>query len=125
MTTNGTLLEHFAHDLKKAGLNRINISLDTINPEKFKDITRKGNLEDVFRGIEAAKKAELLPIKINCVIKKSKFEQDAQEVAQFCKENGLKIRYIKQMELSSGSFSIVDCSGVMPDGLIFNIPENN
>lgn len=108
MTTNGTLLDRFAGDLKKAGLHRINISLDTINPEKFHDITRKGNLEDVFRGIEAAKKAGLDPIKINCVIKQSKKEQDAIEVAEFCKANGLKIRYIKQMNLASGNFSVVE-----------------
>lgn len=108
MTTNGTLLEKFAQDLKNAGLHRINISLDTVNPQKFTDITRKGNINDVFRGIEAAKKARLTPIKINCVIKESKLEEDAQEVAKYCKENNLKIRYIKQMELSEGSFSIVD-----------------
>jgi GTP 3',8-cyclase len=108
MTTNGTLLEHYADDLKKAGLHRVNISLDTIDPEKFHDITRKGNINDVYRGIAAAKKANLNPIKINCVIKDSKFEQNAQEVAQFCKENGLQIRYIKQMDLAEGSFSVVD-----------------
>ena len=108
MTTNGTLLEYFAEDIKKAGLHRINISLDTVNPEKFHEITRKGNLEDVFRGIETAKKAGLTPIKINCVIKESKTEQDALEVAEFCKANDLKIRYIKQMELAKGTFSIVD-----------------
>jgi GTP 3',8-cyclase len=108
MTTNGTLLENFASDLKNAGLHRINISLDTINPERFNQITRKGNLDDALKGIEAAKKADLNPIKINCVIKESKLEPDAQEVAAFCKDNNLKIRYIHQMDLVSGNFSIVE-----------------
>ncbi|TFG41627.1 MAG: radical SAM protein, partial [Bacteroidia bacterium] len=94
MTTNGTLLEQFAGDLRNAGLQRINISLDTVDPEKYTFITRKGNLNDVFSGIEAAKKANLVPIKINCVIRDSKSEKDAMEVAEFCRSNGLELRYI-------------------------------
>lgn len=108
MTTNGTLLDQFANDLHKAGLQRINVSLDTIDPEKYADITRKGNLNDVFKGIEAAKKANLVPIKINCVIKKSKSEKDAMEVAEFCKSNDLELRYIREMDLVKGTFSTVD-----------------
>jgi cyclic pyranopterin phosphate synthase len=108
MTTNGTLLEHFANDLKSASLQRINISLDTVDPEKYSYITRTGNLNDVFKGIEAAKKANLLPVKINCVIKKSKEEADARAVASFCKSNGLQLRYIRQMDLAKGSFSTVE-----------------
>ena len=108
MTTNGTLLEHFADDLHKAGLQRINISLDTVDPEKYSHITRTGNLNDVFKGIEAAKKANLLPVKINCVIKESKKEADARAVASFCKSNGLQLRYIREMDLAKGSFSTVE-----------------
>jgi GTP 3',8-cyclase len=108
MTTNGTLLDQFADDLHKAGLQRINISLDTIDPEKYADITRKGNLNDVFKGIDAAKKANLVPIKINCVIKESKSEKDAMEVTEFCKSNDLELRYIKEMDLAKGTFSTVD-----------------
>ena len=108
MTTNGTLLEHFANDLKSASLQRINISLDTVDPEKYSYITRTGNLNDVFKGIEAAKKANLLPVKINCVIKESKEEADARAVASFCKSNGLQLRYIRQMDLAKGSFSTVE-----------------
>ncbi len=108
MTTNGTLLDQFAAELHKAGLQRINISLDTIDPEKYADITRKGNLNDVFKGIEAAKKANLVPIKINCVIKESKSEKDAMEVAEFCKSNDLELRYIREMDLAKGTFSTVD-----------------
>jgi len=107
MTTNGTMLPEFAEDLKKAGLDRVNISLDTVDHEKYAFITRKGNLDDVFRGIKAAKKAGLDPVKINCVIKKSELEKDAVEVGEFCRANGLEIRYIKEMDLERGTFSTV------------------
>jgi len=69
MTTNGILLKQFAGDLSKAGLHRVNISLDTINPEKYRQITRGGELEQVFSGIHAAKEAGISPIRINCVVK--------------------------------------------------------
>lgn len=108
MTTNGTLLRQYAGELRDAGLHRVNISLDTIDPEKFKLITRSGNLNDVFEGIDAAKRAGLLPVKINCVIKDSKEEEEAVAVARFCTENDLEIRYIRQMDLVNGHFSIVD-----------------
>ncbi|NOQ24637.1 MAG: radical SAM protein [Bacteroidales bacterium] len=108
MTTNAIRLDKFADDLAKAGLQRVNISLDTMNPEKFKQITRGGDIQKVFDGIRAAKKAGLEPIKINCVIKDDNQEPDAVEVAKYCKENGLHIRYIKEMDLEKGEFSIVD-----------------
>lgn len=108
MTTNGIVLDKFAQPLADAGLHRVNISLDTLNPKRYKEITRLGNINDVFRGIEAAKKAGLLPIKINCVIKKSHDEPDAQDVAKFCKENDLQIRFIHEMDLETGEFSIVE-----------------
>lgn len=108
MTTNGTLLKNFAGDLKKAGLHRVNISLDTIDPERFRSITRYGNVNDVFEGIEASKKAGLDPVKINCVIEKSKDEDSAREVADYCRLNKLQIRYIMQMDLVKGHFSTVD-----------------
>lgn len=108
MTTNAIRLDKFANELAKAGLQRVNISLDTINPEKFKQITRGGDIQKVFDGIQAAKKAGLEPIKVNCVIKDNNQEPDAIEVAKYCKENGLHIRYIKEMDLEKGEFSIVD-----------------
>jgi GTP 3',8-cyclase len=108
MTSNGVLLEQFAADLHKAGLQRINVSLDTVDPEKYAFITRTGNLKDVLKGIEAANKANLAPVKINCVIKKSKEEVDARAVSLFCKSNGLELRYINEMDLVKGSFSTVE-----------------
>jgi GTP 3',8-cyclase len=108
MTTNGVLLKEFAGDLKTAGLHRVNISLDTTDPEKFEYITRGGNLNDVFEGIAAAKKAGLVPVKINCVISKSKDEEDARQITDFCLQNSLDIRYIHQMDLVNGHFSTVE-----------------
>jgi cyclic pyranopterin phosphate synthase len=108
MTTNGTLLKQFARELKSSGLHRVNISLDTVNPEKFTVLTRTGKLQDVFDGISAARDAGLFPVKINCVIKETKEEDDAREVLRFCKDNDLEIRFIHQMDLISGHFSIVD-----------------
>lgn len=108
MTTNGTLLEQFAKPLKEAGLKRVNISLDTIDPEKYSDLTRGGSVESVFSGIKAAQNAGFDPIKINCVIMKSTDEPDALAVKQFAKENGLGIRFIHQMDLQTGEFSKVE-----------------
>ena len=108
MTTNGILLAQFAKSLKEAGLNRVNISLDTISPSHYKKITRGGDIRRVFDGIRAAKEAGLQPVKINCVIFKNSNEPDAREVAAFCKENDLQIRFIHQMNLQTGEFSIVE-----------------
>jgi len=107
MTTNAILLEKYADDLAKAGLHRVNISLDTLNPDKFRQVTRGGDIQKVFDGIKAAKKAGLEPIKINCVIKENNNEPDAVDVANFCKENGLHVRFIKEMDLEKGEFSVV------------------
>ncbi|MFC2097496.1 GTP 3',8-cyclase MoaA [Bacteroidota bacterium] len=108
LTTNGMLLDEYAEDLKKAGLNRVNISLDSVYPEKFRKITRGGDINLVFKGIKAAEKAGLLPVKINCVVLNSSLEKDAKEVAKYCKLNSLELRYIHQMDLQTGKFSIVE-----------------
>ncbi len=83
MTTNGVFLDKYADDLIEAGLQRVNISLDTVDPEKYKQITRVGNVQKVFDGIKAAKKAGLKPIKINCVIQNSSLEPHAVDVAKY------------------------------------------
>ena len=108
MTTNGTLLKDFAGDLKKAGLDRINISLDTTDPGKFKEMTRGGNISDVFEGIEAAVNAGLTPVKINCVIRETREEDDARAIADFCRRKELQVRFIHQMDLVKGHFTVVD-----------------
>ncbi|MFW5725873.1 MAG: GTP 3',8-cyclase MoaA [Bacteroidota bacterium] len=108
ITTNGVLLEKFAKPLADAGLHRVNISLDTLDPEKFAHITRGGDLNKVLAGIKAAQMAGLHPVKINCVIQQSSDEPDARAVKKYCLENGLQARFISQMDLSGGHFSIVE-----------------
>jgi GTP 3',8-cyclase len=108
LTTNGVLLEQYAEALADAGLHRVNISLDTIDPDEYSRITRGGDIQKVFNGIEAAKKAELGPVKINCVIRKSSNEKNASQVREFCLKHGLELRFITEMDLESGWFSIVE-----------------
>lgn len=107
MTTNGVLLNRYAEDLAKAGLNRVNISLDSLDAGNFQYITRVGKLENVLEGIQAAKNAGLNPVKINCVIKDNEFDPNALAVRQFGEENGFQVRFIKEMNLESGVFSVV------------------
>lgn len=107
ITTNGTRLSVYAKQLKEAGLDRVNISLDTLNPDKFKKITR-GNLQEVFKGIDAALEAGLTPVKINFVRIKGENEEDEQAVKDFCASKGLKIRFIRQMNLDTGEFYPVE-----------------
>ena len=107
MTTNGTLLSKFAVELKKAGLKRVNISLDSVNSESYCQITRNGNLADVFEGIDAARNAGFHPIKINCVLL-GQPTNETQQLKAFCEERNLKLRFIHQMNLKTGEFSTVE-----------------
>lgn len=107
MTTNGILLSEYASALKEAGLSRVNISMDTVNPAQFREITRTGNLADVLKGIEAAQNARLEPIKINCVLL-GEPSDDTMMLKRFCDERGLSLRFIHQMNLKNGEFSIVE-----------------
>lgn len=108
LTTNGILLPKYAKELKKAGLKRVNISLDTLDAVKYHEITRLGKLDEVMEGIRVAQEVGFDPIKINCVVMKSSDEPDAIAVKQFCKEQGLQVRFIHQMDLETGEFSIVE-----------------
>ena len=108
LTTNAVLLEEFAPGLAKAGLHRINISLDTVDADKYTEITRGGDIRKVVKGIIAAQRAGLEPIKINCVIDKSSDEPDALGVKEFCQNAGLEVRFIHRMHLGNGEFSIVE-----------------
>lgn len=107
MTTNGILLTQFALELKEAGLHRINVSLDTIDPVKYKEITRGGDLKVVLDGLKAAKNAGLNPIKVNCVVQKSIDEPNALEVKKYCDTNGYIARFIYEMDIEKGEFGIV------------------
>ncbi len=107
MTTNALLLHRFADELKQAGLQRVNISLDTIDPDKYRAITRGGDIQLVMQGIKAAQAVGLSPIKINCVIKESLDEPDAQAVRRYCEEQGLVARFIHEMDIEKGSYGVV------------------
>ena len=108
MTTNGLLLSEFASGLASAGLKRVNISVDTLDPERYRYLTRGGEINKVLEGIEAAKAAGLTPIKLNCVIMDSTDEPDAKAINSFAYANGLKVQFIHQMDLETGQFSKVE-----------------
>jgi cyclic pyranopterin phosphate synthase len=97
LTTNGVFLEKYMHELKEAGLKRVNISLDSFNPDKFKYITGGGNVEDVLRGIEAAKEAGLDPVKINMVPIKGVNDDEIADFARKSITDGWNVRYIEYM----------------------------
>lgn len=104
MTTNGIYLPGFAKALKSAGLHRINVSLDTLNAEKFSHMTRGGNVAEVLAGIHAAVDAGFVGTKLNCVVRESEWEEDAQEVAAFGKKMNIEVRFIRRMNTERGEF---------------------
>ncbi|MFI3155839.1 MAG: GTP 3',8-cyclase MoaA [Methylococcaceae bacterium] len=99
ITTNGSQLETMAASLKEAGVKRINISLDTLDADKFKAITRTGDLHQVLRGIQAAKTAGFERIKINAVILKDRNHQEVNDLVRFAVDNGIDISFIEEMPL--------------------------
>jgi cyclic pyranopterin phosphate synthase len=108
LTTNGIFLSEFAMPLKDAGLNRVNVSLDTVDADRYKEITRGGDFLRVMRGIAAAEMAGLLPIKINCVVNGSSDEPDALGVKAFCDRRKFNVRFIHQMNLETGEYAPVE-----------------
>jgi cyclic pyranopterin phosphate synthase len=103
MTTNGVLLSRMAGKLADAGLQRVNISIDTLNPEKFKRLTRWGKLEDVWEGILAAEKAGLKPIKLNAVVVKGYNESDVVDIARLTLEHPWQVRFIEMMPFAGAT----------------------
>ena len=103
MTTNGILLPRLAHPLAEAGLQRVNISLDTLDPEKFNRLTRWGKLEDVWQGIQAAEEAGLSPIKINAVIVRGYNESDVVDLAQLTLDHAWQVRFIEMMPFAGAT----------------------
>ena len=104
MTTNAIALPKFAKPLFDAGLHRLNISLDTVDPQRYRELTRCGELADAVAGIDAAIAAGFESIKLNCVIEESSDEPDARGVATFAAERGLPVRFIRKMNLATGEF---------------------
>lgn len=101
LTTNGVLLPKFAKELKEAGLSRINISLDTLDPEQYAAITRRGHLEDALAGLETAIETGFDPIKINAVAIRS-LNQDWVSFARLTLDRPLHVRFIEYMPVGHG-----------------------
>lgn len=110
MTTNGVLLPKMADDLKAAGLHRVNISLDTLDPAQFEYITRVGKLEDTLAGIDAALEAGFDPVKINAVTVRS-LDQDFLEFAKLSLDRPLHVRFIEFMPVGDSDSTGMDGCG--------------
>ncbi len=101
LTTNGMLLPSLATDLHAAGLRRINVSLDTLDPARFEQITRRPGLDQVLKGIQAALDAGFNPVKLNAVAIKGLNDADVVPLARYARDHGVELRYIEYMPLDA------------------------
>jgi cyclic pyranopterin phosphate synthase len=101
LTTNGIGLTRTAAALHEAGLNRINVSLDTLRPETFRALARRDRLPDVLDGLAAAAAAGLLPVKVNAVLMRHLNDDEAVPLLQYCLDHGYELRFIEQMPLDA------------------------
>lgn len=97
LTTNGSLLPRMAWGLKAAGLSRVNISLDSLDEERFAEVTRGGHLQPTLNGIAAAQEAGLTPIKLNTVLRRSTWKQEVPALLDYAAQAGFEIRFIELM----------------------------
>ena len=111
MTTNGLLLDRYAGKLAEAGLQGINVSLDTLKPDRFRQITRTGDLADALRGLESARKAGLNPVKINVVPMQGINDDEIRDFARMTLEEGWNVRFIELMPLNGAA-------GLVPSSLL-------
>lgn len=121
LTTNGILLEKYAADLAKAALKRVNVSLDTLQAEKFSRITRGGCIETVWRGIQAAESCGLQPVKINVVVMRSVNDEELLDIARLTQTHPWHIRFIELMPVNNRYFW--GPGYPMPDDAYFSIGE--
>jgi cyclic pyranopterin phosphate synthase len=122
MTTNGATLRLIAGSLRDAGLRRINISLDTLDRQRFFEMTRRDELDHVLDGIEAAKEAGFAPVKINTVVQRGVNDDEIVDLATFGRERGVEVRFIEFMPLdASGGWA--DRSVVGQDEIVARIAE--
>ena len=103
LTTNGALLAERIDALKQAGLRRVNVSIDTLDAEKFKRMTKRGDLNKVLEGIFAAKKTGLAPIKLNAVVERGVNDDDILPLVEFSREHGLGMRFIEYMDVGNSN----------------------
>ncbi|MGA4542366.1 GTP 3',8-cyclase MoaA [Uniformispora flossi] len=101
VTTNGLALTKLAAPLKAAGLDRVNVSLDTLDPARFKELTRRDRLRDVLDGMAAAADAGLTPVKVNAVLMRGVNDDEAPALLSWCLERGYELRFIEQMPLDA------------------------
>jgi cyclic pyranopterin phosphate synthase len=102
LTTNGIRLAALAQPLKDAGLERVNVSLDTLSAERFKSMTYRDRFEDVLKGLKAARDADLTPIKINTVLMPGVNDDESVGLLKWALDEGFKLRFIEQMPLDAG-----------------------
>ncbi len=114
MTTNAVLLPRMARRLRDAGLRRLNVHVDTFNPERLKKLMRFGTVEEILAGIRAAEEAELLPIKINCVVTRDYNDGDVVDLARRARDLGWHVRFIELMPLGGGEAAHIALSQFVP-----------
>jgi cyclic pyranopterin phosphate synthase len=100
LPTNGTLLARHAAGLRRAGLDSLNISLDTLEAERYRELTRGGRIQDVLEGIEAARR-EGFPVKLNMVVLEDTAPQEIERMRGFCRERGLELQLINHFDIAS------------------------
>jgi cyclic pyranopterin phosphate synthase len=103
LTTNGAFLSDQAKDLRAAGLRRINVSVDTLRPDRFRQITKRGSLDDVLEGLCAAKDAGMSPIKINAVIIRGVNDDEVIDLVSFARKNSFEMRFIEYMDVGNAN----------------------
>lgn len=103
LTTNGVFLADKIVALSAAGLKRINVSLDTLNPERFRQITKRGDLDKVLEGLFAAKRLGLHPIKVNAVMERGVNDGDILELVEFSRRHGFALRFIEFMDVGNSN----------------------
>ena len=116
MTTNGILLPRLAHELAAAGLRRVNVHLDTLDPDRLSRVMRWGSLAEIWAGIEAAEAAGLTPIKLNAVVARGYNDEDVAALAALTLEHPWHVRFIETMPLGTG-----DSARVARDTFVANI----
>ena len=122
LTTNGATFRLLADELREAGLRRVNISLDTLDREKFERMTRRDELVRVLDGIEAAKEAGFAPVKINAVVERGVNDDEIVDLARFGREHDVEMRFIEFMPLDGGG-GWVDTMVVGQDEIVQRIAE--
>jgi cyclic pyranopterin phosphate synthase len=103
LTTNGALLAEQAPELRAAGLRRINVSIDSLKADRFRAMTKRGNLDDVLKGLFAAQKAGMTPIKINAVVIRGINDDEILDLVGFARDNGFEMRFIEYMDVGNAN----------------------